>query len=136
MNMQEMMEEAIKAEKKERKKRKTFMLKHKDEFIVIANGLIPVQKQMVRIIYDGSEALDISLAGNHKVFKTMWKALRDLGYNCNDKPKDKRFSSWSGYWTKNDTDLTIWVSFSSTVCTRKQVGTKMVEQAVYETVCE
>jgi hypothetical protein len=30
----------------------------------------------------------------------------------------------------------IWLAFSSTVCRRVKIGTKTVEQDVYETVCD
>lgn len=137
MNIHETMEKAIKDQKKEHKKRMKFLKLNKDEFFRVANGLIVIQQYVVRFSFD-TRSLDIAIAGDHHVFKGMFSALRKLGYDCQDKPKEKLISTWSCWWHHKEPDKhpTLWVSFSSTKCKRIKIGTKMVEQPIYETVCE
>ena len=42
---------------------------------------------------------------------------------------------WYGWFTREYCPIKLWVHFTSSVCTRKKIGTKMVEQDVYETIC-
>ena len=143
MNIQVMMKDAIKQEKKKHKKRMKFLRKNKEEFFRVANGLIVIQEYIMRFSFD-TASLDIAITGDHHVFKGMFTALRKLGYQCEDKPKDKIIASWCCWWyhedryknTNKDLHPSLWVSFSSTKCRRVKTGTKMVEQVIYETVCD
>ena len=136
MNVHEMIEDAIASEKRTRRERKMFVKNHKDEMFAVANGLIDVQRYIIDLSYDGITALDLRVAGDHHVFKGTWSALRKMGYKTSMPVKDDKFASWSAYFHKEGSDLSVWLSFASTKCTRKKVGTKMVEQDVYEVVCE
>lgn len=129
---------ALKEQKKARKKQKKFTKKFTNEFIRVADGLDVIAEWIVRFNVDGANSLDISVAGDHNTFKGMWAALRKLGYGTSSRPTEDKFSSWTGWWYNHDQDeqLPIYVSFSSTKCTRRKIGTKMVERDVYETVCE
>lgn len=40
------------------------------------------------------------------------------------------------FYEKRDCELRWYLSFSSSVCRRVKVGTRTVEQDVYETVCD
>ena len=137
VNVFEMMEEAIAEEKKQRKNRKIHMNKFTEEYFRIANGLIVVQEWIMRIHFDGVSSLDISVSGDHHAFKGTFGALSKLGYKPSKRPKEEKLSAWNGWFYNHDGDHPIiWVTFSSTKCTRKKVGTKMVEQDIYEIVCE
>lgn len=137
MNVHELMEKAIKQDRDDHKERQKFLKTNKEEFFRIANGLIVIQEYVLRFSFDVA-SLDIHVAGDHHVFKGMFSALRKLGYNCESRPKDKFMASWSCWWhyDEHDSHTKLWVSFSSTKCTRVKVGTKMVEQIIYETVCD
>ncbi len=136
MNIHVMMEDAIKKNKSDHKERMKFLKNHKEEFFRVANGLIVIQEWIMRFSFDVA-SLDIHISGDHHAFKGMFSALRKLGYNCESRPMDKTMASWSCWWYHEDKDKhpSLWVSFGSTKCTRIQTGTKMVEQPIYETVC-
>ena len=70
------------------------------------------------------------------VFNGTWEALRKLGYSATDRPKTTRLANWSGYFYKEGSDVSVWLTFAPTKCTRTQVGTHMVETPLYEVVCE
>lgn len=134
-NVQEVMEDAIASAKAARKKQKKFVETHAEHFLAISNGLIPVQEYIVRINLDGNASLDIAIAGDHHVMNGAWGALRKLGYKCNTRPEGDKVTGFSGWFYKNDWPQ-IWFAFSSTKCTRKKIGTEMVEKDIYEVVCE
>jgi len=130
------MEEAIVSAKQRRKEQRDFVREHWVEIHRVAAGLDVVSEWIVNITFDANSSLDISVSGDQLVFKGLWGALRKLGYNTNTGPKEEKFSGWSGWFRNPDQDLPLWITFSSTKCTRKKIGTKMVEQPVYELVCE
>ena len=138
MKMRVDLHNALKDARKARRKQKKFVSKFTNEFIRVSDGLDVIAEWVVNIRVDGSSSLDISVAGDHNVFKGMWSAMRKLGYDCSSRPTEKIFSSWQGWFYNHDQEdrLPVYISFSSTKCTRKKIGTKMVEQPVYETVCE
>ena len=134
-NVQEVLKDAIASAKQARKDQKAYLNKHIEHFISIANGLIVVEKYIINLNIDGCTSLDLSIAGDHHVMNGVWGALRKLGYEASSRPEEKKIASYSCWFTKTDWPR-IWFQFSSTKCTRKKIGTKMVEQPIYETVCE
>jgi len=80
--------------------------------------------------------LDIAFSGDsHKLAEGV-RALRTRGFKYDSSPPKKGDSSWCSFFTAPDCPVSIWFSFSSSVCRRVKVGTKTVEQDVYETVCD
>lgn len=134
-NVVEIMITTIKKEKKNLKEQKAHMKKHNEHYIAIANGLIKIQEYIIDIRFDGISSMDLKVAGDHHVLNGTWSALRRLGYEPSERLKEDKVTGVCVWFYKNDWP-TIWFSFSSTKCTRKQVGTKMIEQPIYETVCE
>jgi len=91
-----------------------------------------------------SNSLDIALTGDKHVLEAVWGILRRNGYNIlveTDRPKPNsptysQFFYREGEGHDHSLDRArIWLTYTSTVCRRVKVGTKMVEQDVYETVC-
>jgi hypothetical protein len=82
------------------------------------------------------DSIDLSVSGTAAELKECFRAFRKLGYEPNDRVEDPKFTSFNTVFTHPEKKVRFWLFFSSTVCTLKKVGTKMVEQAVYETVCE
>lgn len=80
--------------------------------------------------------IDIAITGDYAVLKAIFHAFRTLGYEPSDRPKEEKMSSFSTYFEGPDHECRFWLNFSSTLCKRVKIGTKMVEQPVYETVCE
>lgn len=77
--------------------------------------------------------IDLSFTGDGQRLIAVWKELRLAGWKPNAHPK-KGDTSFHTHWPKEGF-ATFWMSFSSSVCRRVQVGTKMVEQPIYETQC-
>jgi hypothetical protein len=82
-----------------------------------------------------SSAYNISITGPRADLDVMFGILRRLGLQPNDRPKEatQYYSTW---WTFEGSADYVLVMFSSTSCKRVQVGTKIEEVPVYETVCE
>lgn len=77
--------------------------------------------------------IDLSFAGDGDKLGNVWHVLRRAGFEPDKRPQ-KGDTSFCTFW-RNGAHAMVWVSFTSTMCRRVQVGTKMVEQPIYETVC-
>jgi hypothetical protein len=82
-----------------------------------------------------TDSLDIRLVGDARLLATAVRIMRTSGYSCSGKKPVKGDTTWSAIFTSPPC-ISIWFSFSSSVCRRVQVGTQMVEQPVFETVCD
>lgn len=77
--------------------------------------------------------IGISFTGDGERLTTVWAELRRNGYVPTNRPE--KGASTHNCWWKREGFSQFWMSFSSSVCRRVQVGTRMVEQPIYETVC-
>jgi hypothetical protein len=82
-----------------------------------------------------STSYNISITGPRADLDVMFGILRRFGLQPSSRPEEKT-QYYSTYWTFNDSTDSVFVMFSSTSCRRVQVGTKMEEVPVYDTVCE
>jgi len=82
-----------------------------------------------------SEEVNFYASGKADVLKEIFRAFRKLGYEPSSRPEAKPQSNFTCYFSR-DGRPTFYLSFSSTLCRRVKVGTKMQEVDVYETVCE
>lgn len=88
-------------------------------------------------VYLDSASYNIAITGSRADLDIMFGVLRRAGLQPRTRPQEKQAdygAFW--YWTDDSADGYVWVMFSSTTCKRVQVGTKMEEVPVYETVCE
>lgn len=83
----------------------------------------------------GGWALHVRASGNGALLTEIIRALRTSGWKSEDPRPEANTDYWSADFYKEDTKGSIALSFSSTVCRRVKVGTRMVEQDVYETQC-
>jgi len=92
---------------------------------------------VIRVSFDEScNSIDVHYSGGKLVLSSIFSTWRHLGYEPDHRLENEKVSGFSTFWRKEGQDLKFWIVFVSTVCKRVQVGTKMVEQAVYETVCD
>lgn len=77
-------------------------------------------------------SLDVRLVGDKGKFLQLLRTLRRFGIKVD--AIEKGATGFNQFVYLGEAQL--WVSFSSTVCRRVKVGTKTVEQDVYETVCD
>ena len=78
--------------------------------------------------------LHLRVSGDKQKFLQLVRCHRRHGF----KPDMPAKGATSAFWRINpyDAPMGMYFSFSSTVCHRVKVGTKMVEQDVFETHCE
>lgn len=77
--------------------------------------------------------IDLNFTGDGHRLGEVWSALRHAGYAPNSRPQ-KGETTFYTHWRQEGL-ATFWMSFTSSVCRRVQVGTKTVEQPVYEIQC-
>jgi len=90
--------------------------------------------QVLNVSLDMS-CIDVSVSGGKPELNTVFGILRKFEFTPDDRPDEKVKASFNTYF-RHTTGAVIWFSFSSTLCKRVQVGTKMVEQPIYEVQCE
>lgn len=81
-----------------------------------------------------SRSIDIKFAGDGNKLAEVWALLRRAGWGNPSSRPEKGATSYTAFWS-HPTYVQIWIAFSATFCQRVQVGTRMVEQPIYETRC-
>jgi hypothetical protein len=80
--------------------------------------------------------LNIRLAGTKQDLETVWRVLRQLGFESpNERPAANQ-SEYTGRFRRSYDDCSVYLIFASTVCKRVKVGTQTIEQDIYEVRCE
>jgi len=93
-------------------------------------------KLNVTYVYVDSGSYNISVVGSRADLDIMFGVLRRAGLRPGRRPEEKNtYYATFWYWDEIGSEF-VFVSFSSTSCKRVQVGTKMEEVPVYETICE
>lgn len=137
IHIQQALVDNAKEAKKRAKKGLKFLEDNAEEISRVEEGLECVKQWFIKSNLDTTNrCIDISFAGDKHVLEGVFGALRKLGYEPSSRPKDEKMTSFTCWFDKDGTPLRLWLTFSSTVCKRVKVGTKMVEQDVYEIVCE
>jgi len=126
-------EKAVREQRVFYRKVKHFFRDNQRDLMQMSKALEHIE--ILRVNFD-SDSVDISVAGDQEVLKSIFRALRPLGYEPRSRPTIHPQSTYQTYFDHPDKDLTIWLNFSSTLCKRVKVGTKMQEVDIYETVCE
>jgi len=78
---------------------------------------------------------DIRFAGDSGVYRWVYSTLREHGWEPEDRISDDTRNYFTTWYRKEGLP-SLYVTFSSTVCQRVQVGTRTVEEPIYELVCE
>lgn len=81
--------------------------------------------------------MNMLFTGDGEKFGAVWGELRRAGWSPNCRPeKDTKKSEFYTHWNHEDTSLArFWMHFTSSICKRVQIGTKTVEQPIYEIQC-
>ena len=124
---------AVKEHKKVYKHVNRLCKDNEEDLIVMEEVLkdIPI----TRIAFD-TNSIDISVAGDYAILKAVFAAFLKAGYKPDNRPTEEKLSSFTTYFTHPKRELRFYLYFTSTLCRRIKIGTKMQEVAVYETVCE
>jgi hypothetical protein len=75
--------------------------------------------------------INVRIAGDKECFVKCWKLWRSIGVRLSPPGP----GATEVYEHVNALGVHAWFHFTSTVCKRVQVGTEMVERAIYETHC-
>lgn len=78
--------------------------------------------------------ITVAFTGNGERLKSVWAEFRRNGFDPSSRPAAGS-TGHACFWNKAGA-APFFMNFSSSVCRRVQVGTKMVEQPIYETKCE
>ena len=82
-----------------------------------------------------STDIDLYFSGDAKKLAAVVTILRGSGFNTSAPRPKKGDTTWSAYYVHPDCETKVWLYFTSSVCKRVKVGTKMVEQDVFEVQC-
>jgi hypothetical protein len=82
-----------------------------------------------------TDALNLTVTGTKHILNAAWGALRRAGFERHGERPAEGQTQFNGYFT-HPSGAKVWLQFTSTSCRRVQIGTQLVEQAVYETVCD
>ncbi len=97
--------------------------------------LLPVFKAFevlgADISADATAHICVRIAGDKDCFVRCWKLWRSVGVRLS--PPEKGATQVAEFI--HPFDVRVFFYFTSTVCKRVKVGTKMVEQDIYETHC-
>lgn len=111
--------------------RRAAWAKYRSELLPIVRAL---QKLDATIYFPNS--LDFHLTGDQHTLAAAVRIFRTNGFHTRNEPPEKGSTTWNAFFGREGCDIGLWLSFSSSVCRRVKVGTKTVEQDIYETVCD
>ena len=79
--------------------------------------------------------ISVSMTGDKSALASAFRILRGAGFTFTGSRPQAGQTEWYTFFQYPDCPLRIWFSFTSSVCRRVKVGTKTVQQDIYETVC-
>lgn len=112
-------------------KRRELWALHRDRLLPIVQDLKKLGASL-----DFQSSIDISLSGDSHRLAAAIRAFRTRTFTTASERPKKGDSSWGAWFSREDCTLQFWFHFSSTVCRRVKVGTRVIEQDIYETVCD
>jgi hypothetical protein len=126
MNLEELRDKVVKRQKETL----DFIERNRESYGPIVEEVSLLDPYDMRI---DSTSLDINIVGDKQVLNRVFGILRRHGYEPLERPTENTASYMT--WFSKEGCGGIWLNFSSTQCRRVKVGTKMVEQDVYDVVC-
>lgn len=103
-----------------------------------------IQDPLMKDVYNtwAFDKLYIQASGNKDQLTTLFRVLASHSFRLYGTRPVENQPEWSGYfrqyWIDNegkDRFIEVYVSFTSTVCERRQVSTEMKEVPIYKIVC-
>lgn len=82
-----------------------------------------------------SGEVDLNFAGDAHKLAAVVRILRTAGFSTTAERPKQGDTSWSAFYEHPNCAVRTWLHFTSSVCKRVKIGTKMVEQDIYETQC-
>jgi len=104
-----------------------------DQYSKLLEDLQALHSDNVRIYADLTD-INISMNGDKKMLNRAFTILRAAGFEPTVRPEDGQ-TEYTSRWTKQGDRATLYLLYYSTVCKRVQVGTRTVQEPVYEIQC-
>ena len=79
--------------------------------------------------------INLFFSGDKQRLQSVWQIMRYAGFEFEGRRPAKGDSTACGRWKHPECSTALWMHFTSTVCRRVKVGTRLVEQDIYETIC-
>ncbi len=113
------------------------LAKQRQQWNAIKDFYRPIINALQRLGIDVrlTNAIDVTFAGDAHKLASVVRILRTSGFSTEAAKPKQGDTSWYAYYTHPDCGVMVWLYFTSSVCRRVKVGTKMVEQDVFETQC-
>jgi hypothetical protein len=103
----------------------------KEFFGPVMNGLQKIGAEP----YFSSGTIYVNMTGDKEKLTQAFRIFRTAGMDFNGERPKKGDSSWHAAFRHPGQSVYVFFAFTSSVCRRVKVGTKTVEQDVYETQC-
>jgi hypothetical protein len=112
----------------------------REKWLELRDNFLPLVRRFkgleIEPNFDGRD-INLSFSGDKTKLTSVIRILRTNGFDTDAEAPKANSNYWSAYFTNaEDSRIQFWISFSSTVCRMVKVGTKMVEQDVYEVQCD
>ncbi len=126
------------------REKKAWITRYQTEIARVMDILEDIEASLIRVEFDSS-TLDLNYSGNYQILKAIFRLFRHAGYSTDDHTGDKlKIPSHTMWFRKDgrfqvtgyDSHPVFYVQFASTSCKQIKIGTRTVEQPIYETVCE
>lgn len=82
-----------------------------------------------------SNDIDLNFAGDAHKLAAVVRILRTSGFNTDAQRPKQGETTWCATYMHPDCPTNVWLYFTSSVCKRVKIGTKTVEQDIYEVQC-
>lgn len=113
------------------------LAKRRQKWATVRDFYRPILNALQRVGIEPSLSTDIDLnfAGDAQKLSAVVRILRTNGFSTTAERPKAGSNTWYARYSNPEVGLDVWLSFTSSVCKRVKVGTKMVEQDVYEVQC-
>lgn len=103
----------------------------KDFYLPIINAL----QRCGAEVYDISPEIDVRLIGDGPKLTQFVRIMRTAGFEIQGNRPKPGDTTWNAFFAHPECGMRLWLTFTSSVCRRVKIGTRMVEQDVFETQC-
>ena len=126
------LEEDLRTDKIYYKNKRRYYRDHKDEVIAVLQEF-QLPTDLAISVRSSSDYIQLNVSGGPPEMKEIFRAFRKLGYEPTSRPDTKPQSTFSCYFNREGS-CDFYLYFTSTICKRVKIGTKTVEQDIYEVV--
>lgn len=95
--------------------------------------LVPLAEMTSHVWADAND-INVSISGDASDMAAFFRLMRTNGFEPDSRPKDAQTEFRT--WFRHDDGTQFYLAFSSTVCKRVQIGTRTVEEPIYEIRCD